>query len=160
MESPVGKEQFLRSGWRKRERHRSLDGELLLIRAARARNVRQTKRRHGLERGRRKPCGPFFYGHRSLHRPAHVPFSPIRSELLLPSVGLPRSPACVHSGPTNGPERAVRRGFCAFRSSDWTGRTGHAFESSRASECGTYISVYQSVDKNRVRKNVHTIVWK
>ena len=39
-----------RSGWRKRERHRSLDGELLLIRAARARNVRQTKRRHGLKR--------------------------------------------------------------------------------------------------------------
>ena len=38
-----------RSGWRKRERHRELDGELLLIRAARARNVRQTKRRHGLK---------------------------------------------------------------------------------------------------------------
>ena len=36
-----------RSGWRKRERHRELDGELLLIRAARARNVRRTKRRHG-----------------------------------------------------------------------------------------------------------------
>ena len=45
--SPVGKGQFLRSGWRKRERHRELDGELLLLRAARARNVRRTKRRHG-----------------------------------------------------------------------------------------------------------------
>ena len=83
--SPGGKEQFLRSGWRKRERHRELDGELLLIRAARARNVRRTKRRHGLERARRKPCGPFFYGHRSLHRPSHVPFSPIRS-VIVPSL--------------------------------------------------------------------------
>ena len=45
-----------RSGWRKRERHRSLDGELLLIRAARARNVRQTKRRHGLKRAAGKPA--------------------------------------------------------------------------------------------------------
>ena len=89
--SPGGKEQFLRSGWRKRERHRSLDGELLLIRAARARNVRRTKRRHGLERARRKPCGPFFYGHRSLHRPSHVPFSPIRSGIVPSRLGLPES---------------------------------------------------------------------
>ncbi len=35
--SPVGKEQFLRSGWRKRERHRSLDGELLPFSLAKAR---------------------------------------------------------------------------------------------------------------------------
>ena len=53
--TPLGRlrrrrDNSFRSGWRKRERHRSLDGELLLIRATRARNVRQTKRRHGLKR--------------------------------------------------------------------------------------------------------------
>jgi hypothetical protein len=78
-----------RSGWRKRERHRELDGELLLIRAARARNVRQTKRRHGPKRAAGS-CGPFFYGHRSLHRPTHVPFSPIRSRIV------PSPPAPAH----------------------------------------------------------------
>ena len=45
-----------------------------------------------------------------------------RSELLLPSVGLPRLPAGVPSGPDVGPEEAVYRGFCAFRSNHWTGR--------------------------------------
>ena len=34
--SPGGKEQFLRSGWRKRERHRELDGELLPFSLAKA----------------------------------------------------------------------------------------------------------------------------
>ena len=77
-----------RSGWRKRERHRELDGELLLIRAARARNVRQTKRRHGLKGAAGFPAAPFFYGHRSLHRPTHVPFSPIRSRIV-PSLPAP-----------------------------------------------------------------------
>ena len=37
MGSPVGKEQFLRSGCRKRERHRELDGELLPFSLAKAR---------------------------------------------------------------------------------------------------------------------------
>ena len=84
--SPGGKEQFLRSGWRKRERHRELDGELLLIRAARARNVRRTKRRHGLA----MPQDPaaIIYGHRSLHGPPHVPFSPIRSGIVPSLLGL------------------------------------------------------------------------
>ncbi len=76
--SPVGKEQFLRSGWRKRERHRELDGELLPFSLDEA---RLTVVKQSAVMASQLPQDPaaIFYGHRSLHGPPHVPFSPIRS---------------------------------------------------------------------------------
>ena len=58
-------------------------------------------------KGPQGSCAPFFYGHRSLHRPTHVPFSPIRS----------------------GIAPSLRRAFkiirgCALRSRRWTGGSG------------------------------------
>ena len=83
--SLVGKGQFLRSGCRKRERHRSLDGELLLIRAARARNVRRTKRRHGLERAAGFPAALSITATAPCTGPPTSLFRQFAPELFLPA---------------------------------------------------------------------------
>ena len=36
--------------------------------------------------------------------------------------------------------------------------TGHVFEFFQARMCGIYMSIYQFVANNRVRKNAHTII--
>ncbi len=80
-----------RSGWRKRERHRELDGELLLIRAARARNVRRTKRRHGPSGPQGYPCGPLTTATAPCTGPPTSLFRQFAPELSLPALGLPKS---------------------------------------------------------------------
>ena len=87
MESPVGKEQFLRSGWRKRERHRSLDGELLPFSLAGEANGRQTERRHGLGIAA-GPCGNYSTATAPCTSPHTSLLSPIRSDSTLLRVSM------------------------------------------------------------------------
>ena len=74
------------------------------------------------------PCGPLSTATAPCTGPRTSLFRQFAPELFLPSVGLPRLPVGEPSGPVVGPEETVRRGFCAFRSSDWTGRNAQLAE--------------------------------